>query len=213
MAETLLGKKLGMTRMYDEKGVVIPVTVIQTGPCTIMQVKTVSTDGYNALQLGFEDVKRSRRKKPQIGHAKKAGASVKAFVREVPLEQEPTQIIGDELTVELFREIKFVDVVGTTKGKGFTGVMKRYGFKGQPASHGVERKHRSPGSISVVSGNTGRSIKKGKRMAGHAGHVRCSTRNHKVVAIDQENHLLLVKGPVAGPSDSYVIVTKAKTKS
>ncbi len=213
MAETLLGKKLGMTRMYDEKGVSIPVTVIQTGPCTIMQVKTVSTDGYNALQLGFEDVKRSRRKKPQIGHAKKAGATVKAFVREVSLEQEPTQIIGDELTVELFREIKFVDVVGTTKGKGFTGVMKRYGFKGQPASHGVERKHRSPGSISVVSGNTGRSIKKGKRMAGHAGHVRCSTRNHKVVAIDQEKHLLLVKGPVAGPSDSYVIVTKAKTKS
>ena len=213
MAETLLGKKLGMTRMYDEKGVSIPVTVIQTGPCTIMQVKTVSTDGYNALQLGFEDVKRSRRKKPQIGHAKKAGATVKAFVREVSLEQEPTQIIGDELTVELFREIKFVDVVGTTKGKGFTGVMKRYGFKGQPASHGVERKHRSPGSISVVSGNTGSSIKKGKRMAGHAGHVRCSTRNHKVVAIDQEKHLLLVKGPVAGPSDSYVIVTKAKTKS
>ena len=105
-----------------------------------------------------------------------------------------------------------MDVVGTSKGKGFTGVVKRYGFKGQPASHGVERKHRSPGSISVVSGNTGRSIKKGKKMAGHAGHARCTTRNHQVVAVDPENHLLIVKGPVAGPADGYVIVSKAKTE-
>ncbi|KPK77414.1 MAG: hypothetical protein AMJ79_03265 [Phycisphaerae bacterium SM23_30] len=213
MAQALLGKKIGMTRMYDEKGVIVPVTVIRTGPCTVMQVKTEQTDGYNALQLGFEDVKRSRRKKPQIGHAQKAGAPVKAFVREVSLQQQPTQKIGDELTVDLFREIKFVDVLGTSKGKGFTGVVKRYGFKGQPASHGVERKHRSPGSISVVSGSTGRSIKKGKKMAGHVGHVRCSSRNHKVVAIDRQNHLLVIKGSVAGPPDSYVIVSKAKTKS
>ncbi|MCP4709049.1 MAG: 50S ribosomal protein L3 [Planctomycetes bacterium] len=213
MARALLGKKVGMTRMYDETGVVVPVTVIRTGPCTVMQVKTEQSDGYSALQLGFDDVKRSRRKKPQIGHAKKADATVKSFVREVRLAAESEQAIGDELRVDIFQDIKYVDVVGTSKGKGFTGVVKRYGFKGQPASHGVERKHRSPGSISVVSGNTGRSIKKGKRMAGHAGHVRCTSKNHKIVAIDQENNLLMVKGSVAGPSNGFVVVSQAKTKS
>jgi len=213
MAQTLLGKKVGMTRMYDESGIIVPVTVIRTGPCTIMQVKTAQSDGYNALQLGFDDVKRSRRKKPQIGHAKKANATVKSFVREVRLDAETGQATGDELTVDIFQGVKFVDVVGTSKGKGFSGVVKRYGFKGQPASHGVERKHRSPGSISVVSGNTGRSIKKGKKMSGHAGHIRCTSKNHKIVAIDQENHLLIVKGSVAGPAHGFVVVSQAKTKS
>jgi len=213
MAQALLGKKVGMTRMYDENGAVVPVTVIRTGPCTVMQVKTEQSDGYNALQLGFDDVKRSRRKKPQIGHAKKANTTVKSFVREVRLDTESEKVIGDELTVDVFQEVKYVDVAGTSKGKGFAGVVKRWGFKGQPASHGVERKHRSPGSISVVSGNTGRSIKKGKKMAGHAGHIRCTTKNHKVVAIDQENNLLIVKGSVAGPANGFVMVSQAKTKS
>jgi large subunit ribosomal protein L3 len=213
MVARLLGKKLGMTRIYDDKGVVTPVTVIQAGPCTVMQVKTTETDGYNAVQLGFEQVKRSRRKKPQIGHAKKAHTDCKVFIREVCLDATPEQQVGDELTVDLFQEIKFVDVIGTTKGKGFAGVVKRHGFKGQPASHGVERKHRSPGSIGVVSGNTGRSIKKGKKMGGHMGHVRRTTRNHVVVGLDQENNLILVKGPIPGPRNGYVVVSQAKTKS
>jgi large subunit ribosomal protein L3 len=212
MAAALLGKKVGMTRIFDDKGVITPVTVIQAGPCAVMQVKTKESDGYNALQLGFGEVKPSRRKKPAVGHAKKANTTVKAFVREVRLPEAPENEVGDTLTVEVFEEVKYVDVVGTTKGKGYAGVMKRYGFKGQPASHGTERKHRAPGSISVVSGATGRSIKKGKKMSGHMGCTRKTTRNHKVVAVDAENNLLLVTGSVAGAGDGYVMLSKAKTK-
>jgi len=212
MATALLGKKLGMTRIFDDKGVITPVTVIQAGPCAVMQVKTKESDGYNALQLGFGEVKPSRRKKPAVGHAKKANETVKAFVREVRLLDTPENEVGDTLTVEVFQEVKYVDVVGTTKGKGFAGGMKRYGFKGQPASHGTERKHRAPGSISVISGATGRSIKKGKKMAGHMGCTRKTTRNHKVVAVDTENNLLLIKGSVAGAGNGYVMMSKAKTK-
>jgi large subunit ribosomal protein L3 len=212
MATALLGKKLGMTRIYDDKGVIMPVTVIQAGPCTVMQVKTEETDGYNALQLGFGDVKASRRKKPAVGHAKQANTTPKSFIREVRLAEAPDHEIGDTLTVEVFQEIQYVDVVGTTKGRGFAGVMKRHGYKGQLASHGVERKHRSPGSISVAPGATGRSIKKGKKMAGHMGCVRKTTRNHLVVGVDTENHLLLVKGSVAGGEKGYVMLSQAKTK-
>jgi len=212
MTQALLGKKVGMTRMYDANGVNVPVTVIRTGPCTVMQVKTEQSDGYNALQLGFDDVKRSRRKKPQIGHAKKAKATVKSFVREVRFVSEPDRHVGDELAVDIFQDIKYVDVAGTSKGKGFVGVVKRYGFKGQPASHGCERKHRSPGGIGMSDRGRSRGVKKGKKMAGHVGHIRCTTKNHKVVAIDQVNHLLIVKGSVAGPATGYVVVSQAKTK-
>ncbi len=212
MATALLGKKLGMTRIYDDQGVITPVTVIQAGPCTVMQVKTQESDGYNALQLGFGDVKASRQKKPAIGHAKKAKTKPKAFVREIRLIEAPEEEVGDTLTVEVFEQVKYVDVIGTTKGRGFAGGVKRHGFKGQPASHGVERKHRSPGSISVAPGATGRSIKKGKRMSGHMGCARKTTRNHKVVAVDAENNLLLVKGSIAGAGDGYVMLSKAKTK-
>ena len=213
MVAALLGKKIGMTRIYDDKGVMTPVTVIQAGPCTIMQVKTTDSEGYNALQIGFGEVKRTRRKKPQVGHAKIAKTTPKAFVREVRLADAPAQAVGEELTVAVFEEVKYVDVVGTSKGKGFAGVVKRHGFKGQLASHGVERKHRSPGGIGETSGSLGRGIKKGKRMAGHMGHVRCTSCNRKVVGIDPENNLILVKGPVVGPANGYVLVSKAKTKS
>jgi large subunit ribosomal protein L3 len=212
MVAALLGKKLGMTRIYDDKGVITPVTVIQAGPCAVMQVKTKESDGYNAVQLGFGEVKPSRRKRPAVGHAKQAKTTVKAFVREVRLNEAPENEVGDTLTVEVFEQVKYVDVVGTTKGRGFTGAVKRYGFKGMPSSHGTERKHRSPGSISVAPGATGRSIKKGKKMAGHKGCARKTTRNHKVVAVDTENNLLLVKGSVAGAGDGYVMLSKAKTK-
>jgi len=210
----LLGKKVGMTQVYDESGKLLPVTVIQTGPCVVMQVKTTETDGYNAVQLGFDDVKPSRRKNPQIGHAQKADTAPKRFVREMrlPEEAEPSYKIGDSITVSVFAENKSVDVVGTSKGKGFAGVMKRHGFAGFPASHGTERKHRAPGSISSFASDAGHGgkPKRGKKMAGHMGNRRVTTKNHRLVAIDEEKNLLVVKGAVPGPAGGYCLVRSAK---
>ena len=210
----LLGKKVGMTQVYDESGRLLPVTVIQAGPCTVMQVKTIEADRYNAVQLGYEDVKPSRRKKPQIGHAGKADTLPKKFVKEMrlPDNAEAEYKIGDAVTVSVFSEEKFVDVVGTSKGKGFAGVMKRHGFGGFPASHGTERKHRAPGSISSFASDAGHggNLKKGKKMAGHMGNSRVTTKNHSLVSIDQEQNLLIVKGAVPGPAGGYVIVHSSK---
>ena len=210
----LLGKKVGMTQVYDESGKLLPVTVIQAGPCVVMQVKTIQTDGYNAVQLGYDDVKPSRRKKPQVGHAEKANAAPKKFVKEMclPDSAEPQCKLGDSITVSAFAEDNFVDVVGTSKGKGFAGVMKRHGFHGFPASHGTERKHRAPGSISSFASDAGHggSPKKGKKMAGHMGNCRVTTKSHRLVAIDQEKNLLVVKGSVPGPAGGYCLVRSAK---
>jgi large subunit ribosomal protein L3 len=210
----LLGKKVGMTRVYDESGRLIPVTVIVAGPCKVTQVKTTDTDGYNAVQMGFDDIKAARRKQPQIGHFAKAETEPKRFVREWRLPQATTEQykLGDSVTVEVFADTKYVDVIGTSKGKGFAGVMKRYGFKGFPASHGTERKHRAPGSLASYCTNAGMgaSIKKGKRMSGHMGHARITSKNHSVVGIDQEKNLLLVKGTVPGPAGGYCVVRTAK---
>lgn len=212
----LLGKKVGMTQVYDQAGKLLPVTVIQAGPCAVTQVKTTETDGYNAVQLGFEDVKPSRRKNPQIGHAKKAHTAPKKFVREMRLPDnvEPEYKLGDAITVSVFSDSEFVDVVSISKGKGFAGVMKRHGFAGFPASHGTERKHRAPGSIASFASNAGKSggPKKGKKMAGHMGNRRVTSKNHQLVAIDQEKNLLVVKGPVPGPAGGYCIVQSAKKK-
>jgi len=210
----LLGKKVGMTRVYDGAGRLIPVTVIEAGPCTVTQVKTTEVDGYNAVQLGYDDVKSSRRKQPQVGHASKAETDPKKFVREWRLADsvESEYKLGDSVTVAAFAETKFVDVVGTSKGKGYAGVMKRHGFGGFPASHGTERKHRAPGSISSFASNAGLGAgpKKGKRMSGHMGHCRVTTKNHSLVGIDEEKNLLIVKGAVPGPSGGYCIVQTAK---
>jgi large subunit ribosomal protein L3 len=210
----LLGKKVGMTRLYDESGKLVPVTVIEAGPCTVMQVKTTETDGYNAIQLGYDDVKPSRRKNPQIGHAQNANTAPKRFVREMRLPDDagPEYKVGDTITVSAFGENECVDVVGTSKGKGFAGVMKRHGFAGFPASHGTERKHRAPGSISSFASDAGHggSPKKGKRMAGHMGNRRVTTKNHSLVAVDEEKNLLVVNGPVPGPAGGYCIVRSAK---
>ncbi len=206
----LLGKKVGMTQLYDTSGRLVSVTVIQAGPCTVIQVKTTETDGYNAVQLGYDDVKLSRNKKPQIGHAAKANTTPKRFVREMRLQNdtESEYKIGESITVSVFSENELVDVVGTSKGKGFAGVMKRHGFSGFPASHGTERKHRAPGSISSFASNAGMgaSIKKGKKMAGHMGDRRVTAKNHSLVTIDKENNLLVIKGSVPGPAGSYCIV-------
>lgn len=212
----LLGKKVGMTQIYDDAGRMTPVTVLQAGPCTILQVKTPEKDGYCALQLGFDDVKPSRVKKPQKGHADKAGTTVKRFVREWRLAEQPKEEYkpGSLLDVKAFEGVQYVDVSGVSKGKGFAGVMKRHGFGGQPASHGTERKHRSPGSLSGHGSDRGHggNIKKGKRMAGHMGMDRVTSRNHKLVWIDAENNLLAVKGAVPGPAGGYVEIRTAKTK-
>jgi large subunit ribosomal protein L3 len=211
----LLGKKVGMTRVYDESGRLIPVTVIQAGPCTVTQVKTKETDGYRAIQMGFEDKKASRRRQSEIGHARKANTDPKRFIREwrLPEAAKADYKPGDSLTVSIFAGTKLVDIVGTSKGKGFAGPMKRYGFKGFPASHGTERKHRAPGSIAAraINAGMGGGLKKGKRMGGHMGDDRVTAKNHVLVAIDEERNLLVVKGTVPGPSGGYCVVKTAKS--
>jgi large subunit ribosomal protein L3 len=210
----LLGKKVGMTQVYDPAGKLLPVTVIQAGPCPVLQVKTKQTDGYNALQMGFDDVKQSRTKKPAAAHAKKAGATAKRFIREMRLLEgdQPQFKQGDAITVSVFSENNFVDVIGVSKGKGFQGVMKRYKFAGMPNSHGTERKHRSPGSIAGYGTDRGHGgdIKKGKRMAGHMGHCRITSKNLRVVAVDAGKNLLVLMGSVPGPEGGYVVVKTAR---
>lgn len=212
----LLGKKIGMTQVYDETGRMTTVTVIQAGPCTVLYVKTPKTDGYDALQIGYEDIKPSRIKKPMAGHAQKANTSPKKFVREWRLSKpgQAEYTAGDQLNVTLFSDVQFVDVTGISKGKGYAGVMKRHHFGGFPGSHGTERKHRAPGSIGSHASDRGHggNVKKGKKMAGRMGGQRVTSRNHKLVTIDEEKNLLVVKGAVPGPPGGYVEIRTAKTK-
>jgi large subunit ribosomal protein L3 len=212
----LIGRKVGMTRVYDEKGVISPVTVVQAGPCVVTQVKTDDgKDGYNAIQIGFEDAKERRTSKPIVGHCKKANTSPKKFFREIRLTAKPTNAIGSTLDVSSFDAIKYVDVVGISKGKGFQGVMKRWNFGGQPSSHGTERKHRSPGGIGGGQGTRGhgRAIRKGKKMAGHLGDERVTARNLAVLGVDKEKNLLLIKGTVPGANGEVVFVRQARAKA
>ena len=211
----ILGKKIGMTRVLDERGQVEPVTVVQAGPCVVLQVKTRETDGYDAVQLGFEDCKPHRSTLPLIGHAAKAGTGPKRFVREIRLDAPAEVACGDVVTVQQFADagVSFVDVAGTTKGCGFTGVMKRWGFGGKEASHGVERKHRSAGSIGGhADTGTGRGVKKGKRMAGQSGNVRRTVMSVRLLKVDPENDLMLIRGSIPGPAGSWVEVRQAKKK-
>jgi len=213
----LIGRKVGMTRVYDDKGGVIPVTVIQAGPCVVTQVKSdEGKDGYNAIQLGFEEIKERRSTKPLVGHCKKTGqTTAKRVFREVRLTAKPEHAAGSTLDVSIFDAIKFVDVTGISKGKGFQGVMKRWNFGGQPGSHGTERKHRSPGGIGGGQGTrgTGRGIRLGKKMAGHLGDEQNTTRNLVLVSVDKEKHLLLVKGTVPGANGGILFIRQAKTKT
>ncbi len=210
----LLGKKVGMTQVYDESGQMLPVSVIQAGPCVVLQVKTLENDGYNAVQLGFDDVKESRAKNPQLGHVKKADTNPKKFVKEMrlPDDTESEYEAGNTITVSIFAEEKIVDVIGTSKGKGYAGVMKRHGFGGFPASHGTERKHRASGSIGSYATDLGHSgkIKKGKKMAGHMGNCRVTAKNHELVSVDEENNLLVIKGSIPGPAGGYCIIRSSK---
>lgn len=215
MALAILGKKVGMTRFFDDKGVSHPCTVIQAGPCTVLQVKDVPGDGYRAVQVGFGQVKPHRSTKPMIGHARKVDAAPPLAVREVRLAtDQPLPEAGSQITVAAFEGTAWVDVTGTSKGKGFAGVMKRWHFGGQPASHGTERKHRSAGAISSYGTNRGHGgdIKKGKRMAGHLGNDRRTVRNLRLLSIDTERNLLIVRGAVPGANGQVVMVRKSITK-
>ena len=213
MTPALLGKKIGMTRVYDEKGSVIPVTVVQAGPCAVTQVKTVESDGYFAVQLGFHEVKPKHTTIPLMGHCAKAGTSPKRYFREIRLKEATNLAPGATVNVDVFNGVQFVDVIGTSKGKGFAGVMKRHHFGGQCASHGTERKHRSPGSIASRAtwrGQCGKP-KKGVRMAGHMGMDQVTAQKHPLVRIDAANNLLLIKGALPGPNGSVLFIRKSIT--
>ena len=213
MTPALIGRKVGMTRIYNEKGQIVPVTVVEAGPCAVTQVKTVESDGYNAVQLGFGEIKAKFSTFPLIGHAAKAGVGPQKSFREIRLKDATDKKAGDTVTADIFNEVKFVDVVGVSKGKGTAGVMKRHHFGGQPASHGTERKHRSPGSLASRATWRGQSgkPKKGVRMAGHMGMDRVTTRNHPLVKVDAANNLLLIKGALPGPNGSLLFVRKSVT--
>lgn len=206
MALGLLGRKVGMTQVYEANGTAVPVTVIEAGPCTVLQIRTNERDGYEAVQLGFADKPRRVASKPERGHVAKVKAEPKRFIREFREEATPSVTEGQVLTVELFKDVAAVDIIGTSKGKGTAGPMKRHNFHGLPASHGVKRKHRSPGSVGG-SADPAR-VFRGTRMAGRMGNARSTIRNLKVVKIDQEKNLLLVRGGVPGPNGGYLMIRK-----
>ena len=205
MVEALLGKKVGMTAVYTEKGDLIPVTVIQLGPCVVVQVKTVEKDGYRALQLGFEERKPKNVSKPVLGHYGKWGASPKMFLREVAWDGAEDIKPGAVLKADMFAQEKRVDVIGTTKGRGFQGVVKRHGFKGGPKTHGQSDRTRAPGSLGPDRPN---QVLKGTRMAGHMGMRRVTIQNLEVFQADPARNLLLVKGAVVGSDNGLLIIKK-----
>ncbi|MGE3108213.1 MAG: 50S ribosomal protein L3 [Phycisphaerales bacterium] len=213
MAVSIYGIKVGMTRVFNEAGESMPVSVIQLGPCVVTQLRTQEKDGYTAVQVGYGDVKPRNSTIPLIGHDAKAGSGPKRTHGEfkVNAEEAANFTLGQVLTVKDLEGTKFVDVIGRSKGKGFAGVMKRWHFKGMFASHGTERKHRSPGSIGSLCSNRGfgGGLKKGKRMAGHMGDEQVTLRSAEVVKIDAEQGLILVKGPIPGANRGTVMVRPA----
>jgi large subunit ribosomal protein L3 len=206
----LLGEKVGMTQVFDEKGVSHGVTVIQLGPCQVLQVRTAERDGYHAVQLGYKDKPKKAANAAELGHAAKAKAQPKYHVKEVRHEKPVESELGAIISVEVFKDVPAVDVVGTMKGRGFSGAMKRHGFSGLETGHGVQRKHRAPGSIGCNT-SPGR-VRKGTRMNGQYGNTRSTIRNLKVINVDVENNLILVKGGVPGPNGGVVLVRQTNKK-
>ncbi len=208
--QTLIGKKIGMTRVYDDAGVQVPVTVVQVGPCVVVQRKSAKPDGYEAVQLGFQEQKESRLTKPQQGHFKKAGAKPQKVLREVRVDAAEAAKAGDVLTAQMFDGVKFVDVLGHTKGRGFQGVVKRFRFAGGRASHGGGW-NRKPGSIGNREWPA--RVFKNKRLPGHMGSVDITTQNLRVVKVLADDHALLLEGAVPGPMGGIVLVRKAIKKA
>ncbi|WP_433504254.1 50S ribosomal protein L3 [Pseudonocardia halophobica] len=203
----ILGRKLGMTQVFDENNRVVPVTVVQAGPNVVTQIRSQETDGYVAVQLAFGAVDPRRVNKPETGHFAKAGVTPRRYTVELRTTDAASYELGQEITADAFEAGAVVDVVGTTKGKGTAGVMKRHGFKGLGASHGTQRKHRSPGSIGGCA--TPGRVFKGVRMAGRMGVARQTTQNLKIHRVDAERGLLLIKGAVPGPRGGLVVVKSA----
>lgn len=204
MKKGIIGKKIGMTQVFDEQGHVIPVTVIQAGPCVVVQKKTEEKDGYNSVQLGYGDVKEKHTTKPLQGHFKKAGVELKKVLREFRLEAAADMNVGDIVDVDTFAAGDSVDVTGISKGKGYAGTIKRYGGHRTPMTHGGGPVHRHAGSMGACSSPS--RIFKGKKMPGHMGAVRVTVQNLDVVKVDTENHLLVIKGAIPGPKGSVVTV-------
>lgn len=203
----ILGTKLGMTQVFDENNRVVPVTVIKAGPNVVTQVRTADNDGYVAVQLAFGAIDPRKVNKPRTGHFDKAGVTPRRFLAELRTTDASEYEVGQEITAEVFEAGTVIDVTGTSKGKGTAGVMKRHGFKGLGASHGTQRKHRSPGSIGGCA--TPGRVFKGLRMAGRMGHVKVTTQNLLVHRVDAESGLILIKGAVPGPKGGLVFLKTA----
>ena len=203
----IIGKKIGMTSLFDENGKNMPCTVIQAGPCPVLQVRTEEVDGYVAVQLGFDDKSEKNVGKALVGHFKKAGSTPKAKIVEFRNSFEHAVKVGDEVVVNMFAEGEYVDVTGTSKGKGFQGVVKRHNFAGvMQATHGQHNRLRAPGSIGA--GSDPSRVFKGMRMAGRMGGKQVTVQNLEVLRVDQEQNLLVIKGAVPGAKNSYVIIRK-----
>ncbi len=207
MSIGILGTKLGMTQIFDEAGRAIPITVIQAGPCTVTQVKTVETDGYTAVQLGYEEVKEKSLNKPELGHLSKAGAVPLRHLTEYRLSETPSYELGQQVTVDIFSAGQLVDVCGKSIGRGFAGYQKRHGFARGPMSHG-SKNHRLPGSTGA--GTTPGRVYPGKRMAGQLGNKRVTLRKLSIVRVETDRNLLLIKGSLPGKPGALVSITPAK---
>jgi large subunit ribosomal protein L3 len=207
----LIGKKIGITHLFKENGDFIPVTVIEAGPCRIFQKKTEKSDGYNAVQLGFGELPEKKAKKPALGHSKKVNSAPQKILREFRLNPKEIEKInaGEELTISIFKKGEYVDVTGDSKGKGFSGVMKRHGFSGAPASHGSHYFKRHGGSI---GGRYPQHTRKGTRMAGRMGNEQVTIQNLEIADIREKNNLILIKGSIPGNKNSFVLIKKAKKR-
>jgi len=206
----ILGKKVGMTQLFDDSGQVVPVTIIEAGPCTVTQVKTVESDGYNAVQIGFEETPERKLTKGQRGHLAKAGAPTLRRLRELRYGEAPELNLGDVIKADVFEEGDYVDVTGISKGKGFAGTVKRHGFAGGPKTHGQSDRHRAPGSAGA--GTTPGHTFPGMRGPGQMGNKRVTVQNVQVALVDAERNLLAIKGSVPGARGSLVLVREAVKK-
>ena len=211
MQKGIIGKKIGMTQIFDESGKVVPVTVVEAGPCPVVQIKTVEKDGYAALKLGFDETTEKRLSKPELGQFKKAGVKPQKVLKEFRLADLSSYEVGKDVTVEQFKEGERVDVVGTSKGHGFSGVIKRWNQRRLKETHGVGPVHREVGSMSANS--TPSRVFKQKRMPGQYGHERVTIQNLEVVKVDAARNALLIKGAIPGPKGSIVTVSDSVKKS
>ena len=210
MVDGILGKKVGMTQIFDESGTAIPVTVIEAGPCSIVQIKTADGDGYQAVQLGFGHRKERRVNLPERGHFKKADVETCRYLKEFRADSLDGLSVGSQIDVGIFSSGEYVDVAGTSKGRGFAGVVKRWGFKGGRASHGSEQDHRRPGSIGASAYPS--RVFKGKKMPGRLGGKRVTIQSLQVIQADTDRNLLIVKGAVPGPPNGLLMIKKSVKK-